>query len=253
MSVEDVLGRNKTCFLCVLQFQLVSGAANAGGSPQVVQISQGQGGQRLAVPLKLLLQPQVRGLGNMLACFQLFHFGLLFMSLIFTFLTRVISSQTSVVSSAGGTVSVVKVINTSAAGSAATTNTTAASSGVRLAKVQEPVRKVETLCKQEKANRIVAEAIARAKARGERNIPRVLNQDELPAGQTSADLEGAAGAAGAKKKGGGGGGGGSKKKSPSAGGGKVVVGGDKKSKAKTPGTGGGVVGGSKSKSKTKLK
>ncbi len=41
------------------QFQLVSGSANAGGSPQVVQISQGQGGQRLAVPLKLLLQPQV--------------------------------------------------------------------------------------------------------------------------------------------------------------------------------------------------
>uniref|UniRef100_A0A673J4Q7 Chromodomain-helicase-DNA-binding protein 8 n=1 Tax=Sinocyclocheilus rhinocerous TaxID=307959 RepID=A0A673J4Q7_9TELE len=74
-----------------------------------------------------------------------------------------------------------------------------------------------TLCKQEKANRIVAEAIARAKARGERNIPRVLNQDELPAGQTSADLEGVTGAGGAKKKGGGGGSGsgGSKKKSPS--------------------------------------
>ncbi|XP_057189568.1 chromodomain-helicase-DNA-binding protein 8 isoform X2 [Triplophysa rosa] len=197
------------------KFQLVSGAANAGGSPQVVQISQGQGGQRLAVPLKLLLQP-----------------------------------QSSVVSSAGGTISVVKVINTSAAGSAAGTNTTAVCSGVRLAKLQEPVRKVETLCKQEKANRIVAEAIARAKARGERNIPRVLNQDELPAGQTSADLDGAAGAAGAKKKGGGGGG--SKKKSPSAGGGKVVAGGDKKSKAKAPGTGGGFVGGSKSKSKTKL-
>uniref|UniRef100_A0A671LBQ8 Chromodomain-helicase-DNA-binding protein 8 n=1 Tax=Sinocyclocheilus anshuiensis TaxID=1608454 RepID=A0A671LBQ8_9TELE len=81
----------------------------------------------------------------------------------------------------------------------------------------EPVRRVEILCKQEKANRIVAEAIARAKARGERNIPRVLNQDELPAGQTSADLEGATGAGGAKKKGGGGGSGsgGSKKKSPS--------------------------------------
>jgi len=46
-------------FLCLQQFQLVSGAANIGGSPQVVQISQGQGGQRLAVPLKLLLQPQV--------------------------------------------------------------------------------------------------------------------------------------------------------------------------------------------------
>uniref|UniRef100_A0A8C2EP21 Chromodomain helicase DNA binding protein 8 n=1 Tax=Cyprinus carpio TaxID=7962 RepID=A0A8C2EP21_CYPCA len=118
---------------------------------------------------------------------------------------------------AGGAVSVVKVINTLATGSASGTTTTAASSGVRLAKVQEPVRKVETLCKQEKANRIVAEAIARAKARGERNIPRVLNQDELPAGQTSADLEDAAGAGGAKKKGGGGGSGGSKKKSSSAG------------------------------------
>uniref|UniRef100_A0A8C2HG22 Chromodomain-helicase-DNA-binding protein 8 n=1 Tax=Cyprinus carpio TaxID=7962 RepID=A0A8C2HG22_CYPCA len=198
------------------KFQLVSGAGNAGGSPQVVQISQGQGGQRLAVPLKLLLQPQ---------------------------------SHTA--SSAGGAVSVVKVINTLATGSASGTTTTAASSGVRLAKVQEPVRKVETLCKQEKANRIVAEAIARAKARGERNIPRVLNQDELPAGQTSADLEDAAGAGGAKKKGGGGGSGGSKKKSSSAGVGRLVVGGDKKSKAKTPGavSGGG---GSKSKSKTKL-
>ncbi|XP_056334959.1 chromodomain-helicase-DNA-binding protein 8 isoform X2 [Danio aesculapii] len=199
------------------KFQLVSGAANAGGGPQVLQISQGQGGQRLAVPLKLLLQP-----------------------------------QSNTVSSAGGAVSVVKVINTSAAGSTSGTTTTAASSGVRLAKIQEPVRRVETLCKQEKANRIVAEAIARAKARGERNIPRVLNQDELPAGQTSADLEGAAGATGAKKKGGGGGGGGgggSKKKSPSVGGAKMVVGGDKKSKAKTPVIPGG---GSKSKSKTKL-
>ncbi|XP_059419344.1 chromodomain-helicase-DNA-binding protein 8-like isoform X1 [Carassius carassius] len=198
------------------KFQLVSGGANASGSPQVVQISQGQGGQRLAVPLKLLLQPQ---------------------------------SHTA--SSAGGTVSVVKVINTSAAGSASSTTTTAASSGVRLAKVQEPVRRVETLGKQEKANRIVAEAIARAKARGERNIPRVLNQDELPAGQSSADPDDVTGAGGAKKKGVGGGGGGSKKKSPSAGVGKVVAGGDKKSKAKTPGlvSGGG---GSKSKSKTKL-
>uniref|UniRef100_A0A672R4X5 Chromodomain-helicase-DNA-binding protein 8 n=1 Tax=Sinocyclocheilus grahami TaxID=75366 RepID=A0A672R4X5_SINGR len=122
--------------------------------------------------------------------------------------------QSSTASSAGGAVSVVKVISTSAAGSASCTTTTVSSSGVRLAKVQEPVRRVETLCKQEKANRIVAEAIARAKARGERNIPRVLNQDELPAGQTSADLEGATGAGGAKKKGGGSGCGGSKKKSP---------------------------------------
>uniref|UniRef100_A0A8C7UF68 Chromodomain helicase DNA binding protein 8 n=1 Tax=Oncorhynchus mykiss TaxID=8022 RepID=A0A8C7UF68_ONCMY len=115
-------------------------------------------------------------------------------------------------STAGGTVSVVKVINTSAAGSAPSTTTTMASTGIRLAKAQEPVRRVETLGKQEKANRIVAEAIARAKARGERNIPRVLNQDELPPGQKAADKGAAAtttGTPGAKKKGGGGG---SKKK-----------------------------------------
>ena len=106
----------------------------------------------------------------------------------------------------------VKVINTSAAGSASTT-TTMAAGGIRLAKAGEPVRRVETLCKQEKANRIVAEAIARAKARGERNIPRVLNQDELPAGQTAADLGGAVTPpAAAKKKGRGGGG--SSQKSP---------------------------------------
>uniref|UniRef100_A0A670ZHB9 Uncharacterized protein n=1 Tax=Pseudonaja textilis TaxID=8673 RepID=A0A670ZHB9_PSETE len=41
-------------------------------------------------------------------------------------------------------------------------------------------RKLEHQKKQEKANRIVAEAIARARARGEQNIPRVLNEDELP-------------------------------------------------------------------------
>uniref|UniRef100_A0A8C8EWE4 DNA helicase n=1 Tax=Oncorhynchus tshawytscha TaxID=74940 RepID=A0A8C8EWE4_ONCTS len=120
----------------------------------------------------------------------------------------------STTSTAGGTVSVVKVINTSAAGSAPSTTTTMASTGIRLAKAQEPVRRVETLGKQEKANRIVAEAIARAKARGERNIPRVLNQDELPPGQKAADKGAAAtttGTPGAKKKGGGGG---SKKKSP---------------------------------------
>uniref|UniRef100_A0AAY4ARW9 Chromodomain-helicase-DNA-binding protein 8 n=1 Tax=Denticeps clupeoides TaxID=299321 RepID=A0AAY4ARW9_9TELE len=159
------------------KFQLVSGAP-ATGSPQVVQISQGQGGQRLAVPNNPVVL---------------------------------------VASSAGGTVSVVKVINTSAAGAAAcTTTSTTATPTVRLAKAQEPLRRVETLCKQEKANRIVAEAIARAKARGERNIPRVLNQDELPAGHASADFDGAAAspAAGSKKKGSGSGGGGSKKKSP---------------------------------------
>ncbi|KAM3940213.1 chromodomain-helicase-DNA-binding protein 8 isoform 3-T4 [Leptodactylus fuscus] len=41
-------------------------------------------------------------------------------------------------------------------------------------------RKLDNQKKQEKANRIVAEAIARARARGEQNIPRVLNEDELP-------------------------------------------------------------------------
>ncbi|XP_066536668.1 chromodomain-helicase-DNA-binding protein 8 [Hoplias malabaricus] len=197
------------------KFQLVSGTPNAGGSPQVVQITQGQGGQRLAVPLKLLLQP-----------------------------------QTSSASGGGGAVSVVKVISTTA-GSAAGSGSTAVAPGVRVAKAQEPLRKVETLCKQEKANRIVAEAIARAKARGERNIPRVLNQDELPAGQTSNDPDGSATPTGAKKKSGGG----SKKKSPTSGTtGKATPSGEKKLKVKVPGSvaaGGAGGGGSKSKSKTK--
>ncbi|XP_064869641.1 chromodomain-helicase-DNA-binding protein 8-like isoform X3 [Oncorhynchus nerka] len=202
------------------KFQLVSGGQ--GSSPQVVQISQGQGGQRLAVPLKLLLQP-----------------------------------QTNATSTAGRAVSVVKVINTSAAGSTPSTTTTMSSPGIRIAKAQEPVRRLETLCKQEKANRIVAEAIARAKARGERNIPRVLNQDELPAGQKAADQGAAAtttGTPGAKKKGGG-----SKKKSPVSAAGKGGAGAEKKGKAKAAGgTAGGTPGGaagtgcSKSKSKAKI-
>lgn len=45
--------------------------------------------------------------------------------------------------------------------------------------VNEQQRKLEHQKKQEKANRIVAEAIARAKARGEQNIPRVLAHGEL--------------------------------------------------------------------------
>lgn len=169
-----------------------------------------------------------------------------------------ISPQTSATSTAGRAVSVVKVINTSAAGSAP--STTMSSPGIRLAKAQEPVRRVETLGKQEKANRIVAEAIARAKARGERNIPRVLNQDELPAGQKAADKGAAAmttGTPGAKKKGGGGG---SKKKSPPGAGGKGMACAEKKGKAKAAGgaavgTPVGVAGtsGSKSKSKAKIK
>uniref|UniRef100_A0A8C2BS82 Chromodomain helicase DNA binding protein 8 n=1 Tax=Cyprinus carpio TaxID=7962 RepID=A0A8C2BS82_CYPCA len=201
---------------------------NAGGSPQVVQISQGQGGQRLAVPLKLLLQPQV---GQSI---HLFYGSVMFIALCNSlestkcYLVPIFQKNWFSVpkycvymvtkySSQNKLSLFLQSSTASTAGSSSSTTTTVASSGVRLAKVQEPVRKVETLCKQEKANRIVAEAIARAKARGERNIPRVLNQDELPAGQTSADLEGTTGAGGAKKKGGGGGSGsgGSKKKSPS--------------------------------------
>ncbi|KAM8727380.1 chromodomain-helicase-DNA-binding protein 8 isoform 3-T3 [Acanthopagrus schlegelii] len=207
-----------------VKYQLVSGAGNT-GSPQVLQISQGQGGQRVAVPLKMLLQP-----------------------------------QTSSASSAGGTVSVVKVINTSAAGPS-TTTTTSPSQAIRITKAPgEPasVRRVEILCKQEKANRIVAEAIARAKARGEKNLPRVLNQDELPSTQTSPESGGTVTVVSAAKKKSSGGG--SKKKSPVAGGTtpKPAGGADKKGKVKTPGGTTGVAGctvipgaGNKSKSKTK--
>uniref|UniRef100_A0AAQ6AF18 DNA helicase n=1 Tax=Amphiprion ocellaris TaxID=80972 RepID=A0AAQ6AF18_AMPOC len=125
--------------------------------------------------------------------------------------------QTSSTSSAGGTVSVVKVINTSTAGPSTTTTTP--SQAIRITKAPgEPasVRRVEILCKQEKANRIVAEAIARAKARGEKNLPRVLNQDELPTTQTSPEMGGTLTVvSSAKKKSSSGG---SKKKSPVGGG-----------------------------------
>lgn len=156
--------------------------------------------------------------------------------------------KTSSASCSGGAVSVVKVISTSAGSSA---NSTVASQGLRIVKATEPLRKVETLCKQEKANRIVAEAIARAKARGERNIPRVLSQDEFPARQTSIDLDDVASPTGAKKKSAGG----NKKKSPalSAATVKAAVG-EKKVKVKSTGSavaGGG--GGCKSKGKTKPK
>ncbi|XP_026229672.1 chromodomain-helicase-DNA-binding protein 8 isoform X3 [Anabas testudineus] len=203
-----------------VKYQLVSGAGNT-GSPQVLQISQGQGGQRVAVPLKMLLQP-----------------------------------QTSSASSAGGTVSVVKVINSSTAGPSTTTTTP--SQAIRITKASgEPssVRRVEILCKQEKANRIVAEAIARAKARGEKNLPRVLNQDELPTTQSSPESAGTVTVVSANKKKTSGGG--SKKKSPVTGGTmpKTTGGADKKSKVKTPtGVAGGTVipgTGNKSKSKTK--
>uniref|UniRef100_H3CR68 Chromodomain-helicase-DNA-binding protein 8 n=1 Tax=Tetraodon nigroviridis TaxID=99883 RepID=H3CR68_TETNG len=158
------------------KYQLVSGAGNT-GSPQVLQISQGQGGQRVAIPLKMLLQP-----------------------------------QTSSASTAGGTVSVMKVTNASAAGPSATT--TPSTQTIRITKAPQgesaSVRRVEILCKQEKANRIVAEAIARAKARGEKNLPRVLNQDELPNTQSSPESGGTLTVVSAAKK--------NKKKSPMSGG-----------------------------------
>ncbi|XP_072357655.1 chromodomain-helicase-DNA-binding protein 8-like isoform X4 [Scyliorhinus torazame] len=50
-------------------------------------------------------------------------------------------------------------------------------------------RKLEHQKKQEKANRIVAEAIARAKARGEQNIPRVLAHNELSGKASGAESE----------------------------------------------------------------
>ncbi|XP_075068208.1 chromodomain-helicase-DNA-binding protein 8 isoform X3 [Mixophyes fleayi] len=68
--------------------------------------------------------------------------------------------------------SVVKVLNASEVASLAASQT--------LVKVGGETRKMDNQKKQEKANRIVAEAIARARARGEQNIPRVLNEDELP-------------------------------------------------------------------------
>ncbi|XP_059807289.1 chromodomain-helicase-DNA-binding protein 8-like [Hypanus sabinus] len=55
--------------------------------------------------------------------------------------------------------------------------------------VNEQQRKLEHQKKQEKANRIVAEAIARAKARGEQNIPRVLAHGELSGKAPGPDSE----------------------------------------------------------------
>ncbi|XP_062993880.1 chromodomain-helicase-DNA-binding protein 8 isoform X6 [Elgaria multicarinata webbii] len=98
----------------------------------------GGSGQRVTVPLKVVLQPQAS------------------------------SSQGS---SSG--LSVVKVLSSSEV--AALPSSSGATRGG-----SDESRKLEHQKKQEKANRIVAEAIARARARGEQNIPRVLNEDELP-------------------------------------------------------------------------
>uniref|UniRef100_A0A674HKH2 Chromodomain helicase DNA binding protein 8 n=1 Tax=Taeniopygia guttata TaxID=59729 RepID=A0A674HKH2_TAEGU len=102
------------------------------GVAQVPQVL-GGAGQRLTVPLKVVLQPQA-------------------------------TSSTTPTSSG---LSVVKVLTTTDLPAAS-----GASGGAS--------RRLEHQKKQEKANRIVAEAIARARARGEQNIPRVLNEDELP-------------------------------------------------------------------------
>lgn len=168
-------------------------------------------------------------------------------------------AQTSSTSTAGGTVSVMKVTNASAAGPSATT--TSSSQTIRITKAPQgesaSVRRVEVLCKQEKANRIVAEAIARAKARGEKNLPRVLNQDELPNTQTSPESGGTLTVVSAAKKKSSGG---SKKKSPVSGGltPKTTGGANKNSKVKAPSGTTGVAGcavitGNKSKCKTKPK
>ncbi|XP_025912142.1 chromodomain-helicase-DNA-binding protein 8 isoform X1 [Apteryx rowi] len=115
----------------------------AAGQPAPVAVSSvppaqvvGSAGQRLTVPLKVVLQPQAG-------------------------------------SSQGGSpgLSVVKVLSS---------GEVAALSGPGSRGASEESRKLEHQKKQEKANRIVAEAIARARARGEQNIPRVLNEDELP-------------------------------------------------------------------------
>ncbi|XP_065278989.1 chromodomain-helicase-DNA-binding protein 8 [Emys orbicularis] len=118
-------------------------AAGASGQQPPLAVSSvqqaqvvGGPGQRLTVPLKVVLQPQAG-------------------------------------SSQGGSpgLSVVKVLSSSEVAALSSHGTRGGS---------EETRKLEHQKKQEKANRIVAEAIARARARGEQNIPRVLNEDELP-------------------------------------------------------------------------
>ncbi|KAM9510384.1 chromodomain-helicase-DNA-binding protein 8 [Guaruba guarouba] len=114
-------------------------AVNVASVPQVVAGA----GQRLTVPLKVVLQPQ---------------------------------TPTSAGASSG--LSVVKVLSTPDLSCHHPPGGGGAAAAPRGA--SEESRKLEHQKKQEKANRIVAEAIARARARGEQNIPRVLNEDELP-------------------------------------------------------------------------
>uniref|UniRef100_A0A8C0KRD9 Chromodomain helicase DNA binding protein 8 n=1 Tax=Canis lupus dingo TaxID=286419 RepID=A0A8C0KRD9_CANLU len=88
-------------------------------------------------------------------------------------------SATAVSSSrASSGLSVVKVLSASEVAALSSPASSAPHTGGKIG--MEENRRLEHQKKQEKANRIVAEAIARARARGEQNIPRVLNEDELP-------------------------------------------------------------------------
>uniref|UniRef100_A0A674HTT9 Chromodomain helicase DNA binding protein 8 n=1 Tax=Taeniopygia guttata TaxID=59729 RepID=A0A674HTT9_TAEGU len=89
------------------------------------------------------------------------------------------SQATSSTTPTSSGLSVVKVLTTTDL-PAASGASGGAAGGVTALTTPDESRRLEHQKKQEKANRIVAEAIARARARGEQNIPRVLNEDELP-------------------------------------------------------------------------
>uniref|UniRef100_A0A8C0KRH6 Chromodomain helicase DNA binding protein 8 n=1 Tax=Canis lupus dingo TaxID=286419 RepID=A0A8C0KRH6_CANLU len=91
-------------------------------------------------------------------------------------LLQVSKSQEILRASSG--LSVVKVLSASEVAALSSPASSAPHTGGKIG--MEENRRLEHQKKQEKANRIVAEAIARARARGEQNIPRVLNEDELP-------------------------------------------------------------------------
>ncbi|XP_053555481.1 chromodomain-helicase-DNA-binding protein 9 isoform X3 [Bombina bombina] len=62
-------------------------------------------------------------------------------------------------------------------------------SKVRSASEKRPKKKGDSESKQEKANRIISEAIAKAKERGERNIPRVMSPENFPSVSSSEGRE----------------------------------------------------------------
>ncbi|XP_065509085.1 chromodomain-helicase-DNA-binding protein 8 isoform X1 [Caloenas nicobarica] len=129
--------------------QVLQSGPAGGGAPAVGVASVVGPGQRVTVPLKVVLQPQAG------------------------------SSQ---VTSPG--LSVVKVLTSPDGPALAHPAQPSTNRGP-----SEETRKLDHQKKQEKANRIVAEAIARARARGEQNIPRVLNEDELPNVRPEEDAE----------------------------------------------------------------